>query len=109
MAAKDSKKTKDKSSSELSALISNTVLDIPGVSSMAEVPPISGGIFISNIFGKLDIEIFINIFFGYNIPEISWNVQQSVKKALSEKTNYKPAHINVHIQGVNTDNVRKEK
>ena len=108
MAAKETGETKEKVSMEqASSMITEVVLETEGVAGLAEMPPISNGVFISNFFGKTDIDISINIFYGFNIPEISWNLQERVKKMLFEKTNIEPQHINIHVQGVNTDNVRK--
>ena len=107
MASKETGEIKEKVSLEQASLmISKVVLETEGVAGLADMPPISNGVFISNFFGKMDIDISINIFYGYNIPEISWDLQECVKKMLIEHTNLEPQHINIHVQGVNTDNVR---
>ena len=108
MAAKETGEIKEKVSMEqASSMISGVVLETEGVAGLAEMPPISNGVFISNFFGKMDIDISINIYYGFNIPEISWNLQERVKRMLIDNTNLEPQHINIHVQGVNTDNVRK--
>ena len=108
MSVKDSSETKEKvSMDQVSSMISKVVLETEGVAGLADMPPISNGIFISNFFGKMEIDISISIYYGYNIPEISWDLQESVKRMLLENTNLEPQHINIHVQGVNTDNVRK--
>ena len=109
MALKDPGETKEKVSLEqASAMISKAVLDTEGVAGLYETPPISNGVFISNFFGNVEIDISITIYYGYNIPEISWNLQERIKRLLLENTTISPQHINIHIQGVNTDNVRKD-
>ena len=92
---------------QASSIISSVVLETEGVAGLADMPPISNGVFISNFFGKLDIDISIIIYYGFNIPEISWDRQERVKRTLYENTNLEPQHINIHVQGVNTDNVSK--
>ncbi len=109
MSVKDSGEVKEKTSLEqASSMISKVVLETEGVASLAEMPPISNGIFISNLFGKLEIDVSIIIYYGFNIPELSWELQESIKSLLMENTNLSPQHINIHIQGVNTDNVRQK-
>ena len=108
MAAKETGDQKEKISLEqASSMIVKAVLDTKGVASLAEIPPISNGVFISNLFGKIEVDVSIVIYYGYNIPEISWELQEIIKKLLIENTNLSPKHINIHIQGVNTDNVRE--
>ena len=107
MAAKEAGETKEKISMEqASAMIAKAVLENEGIASLADMPPISNGVFISNFFGNLEIEISVIVYYGCNIPEISWNLQEKVKTLL-ENTNIAAQHINIHIQGVSTDNVRE--
>jgi len=87
-------------------VIEETVLATEGVASLQSVPPISQGVLIKNIFGSVDVDIFVNVFYGCNIPEVSWIVQEKVKEAL-ELGGIKADHINIHIEGVDLSNVRK--
>lgn len=86
-------------------LVREAVLETPGVASVQPAPPIMDGIFMSNLFGNLEIEIFVNVFYGANIPEVSWNIQESVKEKLEAETTLSPKHINIHIEGVDLSNV----
>lgn len=86
-------------------LVREAVLETPGVASIQPTPPIMDGIFMSNLFGNLEIDIFVNVFYGSNIPEVSWNIQESVKEKLETETTLSPKHINIHIEGVDLSNV----
>ena len=87
-------------------VITETILATEGVASLQPVPPISQGVLITNIFGNVDVDIFGNVFYGCNIPEVSWNIQERVKETL-ESSGIKADHINIHIEGVDLSNVRK--
>ena len=91
------------------ALIKDVVLATDGVASLADLPPIAAdGVLITNLFGNVEVEIYVNVFFGSNIPEVSWNIQERVKTALAEQKSIRPGHINIHIEGVDFSNVGKE-
>lgn len=47
-----------------------------------------------------DVDIFLIIKNGYKIPDIAWDVQENVKKALDKHRNNKVEHINIHIEGI---------
>ena len=101
------KETKERSSFEYAEqFIRKAVLSTDGIAGIQELPPIHDGVFITNIFGNLDVDIFVNVFWGVNIPEVSWNVQENVKEILTLETNLDPDHINIHIEGVDLSNVR---
>ena len=85
--------------------------EIAGVSSMSG--GIGGGI--AEVLGrrnlskgvKVDvgteeakIDIFIVVDYGTRIPDVAWEIQESVKKAIEDMTGLRVAHVNVHVQGV---------
>ena len=89
--------------------------EVPGVSSMAG--GFAGGI--SEVFSgkknlakgiKADIEenkakIDVNIIveYGSRIPDVAFEIQNRVKKAVEGMTGLKVLEVNVHVQGVNTE------
>ena len=88
-------------------IIINTVLATEGVASLQPMPAIAPqGVMITNIFGNADMDIFVNVFYGCNIPEVSWNIQERIKEAI-EAEGVRADHINIHIEGVDLSNVRK--
>ena len=46
------------------------------------------------------IDIFIVVEYGERIPDVSWNIQESVKKAVEEMTGLDVTHVNIHVQGI---------
>ncbi len=50
--------------------------------------------------GKLVIDIYIKVFAGVNIPDISFRVQENVKNNIASMIDVKAGKINVHIVGV---------
>lgn len=95
--------------------------EVPGVSSM------SGGFAgeISEVFsgkknlakgikveaGEKETKIDVNIIveYGARIPDVAFEIQNRVKKAVESMTGLKVVEVNVHVQGVNTEtNTEKE-
>ena len=62
--------------------------------------PLANGVLVTSLFGKVEIEIYLRVFYGCNIPEVSWNIQSRVKSALAAAGLPEPKHINIHIEGV---------
>lgn len=56
---------------------------------------------------KVDVNIVVE--YGARIPDVAFEIQNKVKKAVEEMTDLKVEEVNVHIQGVNTDCLREEK
>ncbi len=84
--------------------------EVPGVFSM------SGGLGITEVFGKKNmtkgikvdageketkIDVHIIVDYGIRIPDIAFEIQNRVKKAVETMTGLKVVEVNVHVQGVN--------
>ncbi len=46
------------------------------------------------------IDIFIVIKYGVRIPDVAWEIQENVKKAVETMTGLRVLQVNVHVQGV---------
>lgn len=49
------------------------------------------------------IDVYIIVDYGTKIPEVAWNVQESVKDAVETMTGLTVVEVNIHIQGVNIE------
>ncbi len=91
------------------------VSEVPGVFGMA------GGI--TEIFGKKglakgikvevgekDTKIDVNIIveYGVRIPDVAFEIQNRVKKAVETMTGLNVSSVNIHIQGINIPEKRNE-
>lgn len=56
---------------------------------------------------KIDVNIIVE--YGSRIPDVAFEIQNRVKKAVESMTGLKVQEVNVHVQGVNTDIVKEEK
>ena len=102
------KEQKEKMSIEAATqLVESTVLEVKGAASLNETPPIHNGVFMANLFGNVEVDIWLNVYYGCNIPELSWEIQEKVKDALVTVAGIDPAHINIHIEGVDFSNVEE--
>ena len=108
---------------ETEVSVENTNIQIAGVA-VAEVPGVaamSGGFAggISEVLsgkknlskgikveaGEKETKIDVNIIveFGVRIPDVAFEIQNRVKKAVENMTGLKVVEVNVHVQGVNAD------
>lgn len=55
---------------------------------------------------KIDVNIIVE--YGSRIPDIAFEIQNRVKKAVENMTGLKVEEVNVHVQGVNTDSAKEE-
>lgn len=55
---------------------------------------------------KIDVNIIVE--YGTRIPDVAFEIQNRVKKAVENMTGLKVSEVNVHVQGVNTEIVNNE-
>ena len=58
------------------------------------------GVKITNTNNKVNIDVYINVYYGYNVSEISYRVQENIKNSLSGMVDIVIDKINVHVLGV---------
>lgn len=52
---------------------------------------------------KIDVNIIVE--YGSRIPDVAFEIQNRVKKAVENMTGLKVEKVNVHVQGVNTESL----
>ena len=52
---------------------------------------------------KIDVNIIVE--YGSRIPDVAFEIQNRVKKAVENMTGLKVEEVNVHVQGVNTESL----
>ena len=55
---------------------------------------------------KIDVNIIVE--YGIRIPDVAFEIQNRVKKAVESMTGLKVEEVNVHVQGVNTDTAKND-
>ena len=66
------------------------------------------GIKVDNTEKDLKIDVNIIVEYGARIPDVAYEIQNRVKKAIENMTGLGVAEVNVHVQGVNTEIQNKE-
>lgn len=46
------------------------------------------------------VDVSVSVKYGYNVPELAYRVQQSVKQSVENMTSFKVAEVDVHILDV---------
>ena len=110
-----------KISSDVIAVIAGVaVSEVPGVFGMAggfaggitEVlkgkKNLAKGIKVDTTDNKAKIDVNIIVEYGARIPDVAFEIQNRVKKAVENMTGLKVEEVNVHVQGVNTESLTEE-
>ncbi len=58
-----------------------------------------------DVNGILNVDVYIIVHIGYSVPDIAYRVQENIKNSLNSMVGIKPGKINVHVSGVNCDEV----
>ncbi len=45
-------------------------------------------------------DVSVGVKYGYNVPELAYRIQQSVKQSVENMTKYKVAEVDVHVRDV---------
>ena len=61
---------------------------------------------IEEVKAKIDVNIIVE--YGSRIPDVAYEIQNRVKKAVENMTGLNVEEVNVHVQGVNTDTAKEE-
>ena len=64
---------------------------------------LSKGVKISVEEGEVVVDLAINLEYGYNIPDVTANVQDRVKSAIENMAGLKVLDVNINIVGVETE------
>lgn len=73
-----------------------------GISEVFGKKSYTRGIKVDNSDKKLKIDVNIIVEYGARIPDVAYEIQNRVKKALETMTGIIVEEVNVHVQGVNT-------
>lgn len=109
-----------KISEEVVAIVAGlAATEVPGVAGMSG--GIAGGI--AEMLGRKNlskgvkvevgekeaaIDLYIIVEFGCRIPDVSWEIQEKVKKSVETMTGLEVVEVNIHIQGVNIEKDHKK-
>ena len=53
-----------------------------------------------DINNNLIIDVYVKVFYGYNVPELAYKIQENIKNNISSMVDMKTAKVNVHVIGV---------
>ena len=60
----------------------------------------TNGVKIEYTNNGINIDVFVNILYGYSVPDIAYKVQENIKNGISSMLDVKISSINVHVQNV---------
>ncbi len=66
------------------------------------------GIKVEKTDNKAKIDVNIIVEYGSRIPDVAYEIQNRVKKAVEGMTGFKVEEVNVHVQGVDTNVSKNE-
>ena len=79
-----------------------------GISEVFGKKSYTKGIKVENTEKSLKIDVNIIVEYGARIPDVAYEIQNRVKKAVENMTGLNVEEVNVHVLGVNTDAQKNE-
>ncbi|MDD6191243.1 MAG: Asp23/Gls24 family envelope stress response protein [Firmicutes bacterium] len=64
---------------------------------------VSKGVKVDRDDNELTIDVHVIACYGCHIPSVAWDIQENVKKEIKEMTGQKVKAVNIHVQGVKSD------
>jgi uncharacterized alkaline shock family protein YloU len=58
------------------------------------------GVRLEKVKGRLNIDVYISVYHGYNVTDMSCNVQQAIKRGVDALKEYEIGNINVNVVDV---------
>ena len=92
-----------KAASEVAGVYSMSGGFAGGISEVFGKKSYTKGIKVDNTEKELKIDVNIIVEYGSRIPDVAYEIQNRVKKAVENMTGLNVEEVNVHVQGVNTD------
>ncbi len=76
------------------------VLSLQETEGIRLVPSKSKGIKLNFEKDGVFVDISVIVCYGYNVPEVAYRIQQTIKQMVESMTHYKIAKVDVHVQSV---------
>lgn len=61
---------------------------------------INRGIIVDFDNNNANIDVFVNVKFGYSVKDVAFRVQENIKSSVESMTEFKVTSVNVHVVGV---------
>lgn len=108
---KKAKKSPDRYADIISSLAATAIYNIEGVASLSSQSGklISGSKYSSRsrksiqvyiVDEVVTIDIFLNVYYGYKLPDLAYNIQETVKSEVAKGTHFKVDKVNINVLGV---------
>ncbi len=55
------------------------------------------------------VDLYLVMDYGVKIPDVAWEIQESVKQSIETMTGLNVVEVNVHVQGVDFEDDKEEK
>ena len=76
------------------------VLSLQEIEGIQLVPAKNKGIKLNFEKDGVFVDISVIVCYGYNVPEVAYRIQQTIKQMVESMTHYKIAKVDVHVQSV---------
>lgn len=50
--------------------------------------------------GNINVSVIVDVYYGYSIPDVAYNIQRSIKHSVESMSKYKIGNIDVKVNGV---------
>lgn len=82
---------------------------VGGIAELLGKKNLSKGIKVQVAEKEVTVDLYIVVEYGVKIPDVAWEIQEKVKKAIESMTGLDVVEINIHVQGVNMEKEDEKK
>lgn len=61
---------------------------------------VDSGIKVEVTNGNINVNVIVDVYYGYSIPDVAYNIQRSIKHSVESMSKYKIGNIDVKVNGV---------
>lgn len=81
---------------------------VGGIAEKLGVKNLSKGVKVAVGEKEAAVDLFLIVDYGIKIPEVAWQIQENVKKAIETMTGLRVVEVNINVQGVDMGKESKE-
>lgn len=76
---------------------------VGGIAEMLGKKNLSKGVKVKVEEKEVAVDLYIVVEYGVRIPDVAWEIQEKVKKAIESMTGLEVVEVNIHVQGVHME------
>lgn len=55
---------------------------------------------VETVNGAINVKVSVDVYYGYSVPDVAYNIQQNIKHNVESMSKYKIGDIDVNVNGI---------